>query len=77
MQTRSAELNGCMHIRFAVVFHHMAFGEMMEKVQDLHKTRTSTFRQTKSTDYEQLNQDLEAAPWHVEEIFCNMDDQYD
>ena len=55
----------------------MAFGEMMEKVQDLHKTRTSTFRQTKSTDYEQLNQDLEAAPWHVEEIFCNMDDQYD
>ena len=49
----------------------------MEKVQDLHKTRTSTSRQTRSTDFEQLNQDLEAAPWHVGEMFCNVDHQYD
>ena len=56
--------------------HHMVFGEMMEKVHK-HKTRTITFRQTKSTDFEQLNRDLEAAPWHVGEIFCNVDDQYD
>ena len=48
----------------------------MEKVHK-HKTRTTTFRQTKSTDFEQLNRDLEAAPWHVGEIFCNVDDQYD
>ena len=48
--------------------HHMVFGEMMEKVHK-HETRTTTFRQTKSTDFEQLNRDLEAAPWHVGEIF--------
>ena len=54
--------------------HHMVFGEMMEKVHE-HKTRTTTFRQTKSTDFEQLNPDLEAAPWHVGEIFYNVDDQ--
>ena len=56
--------------------HHMVFEEMMEKVHK-HKTHTITFRQTKSTDFEQLNQDLEAAPWHGGEIFCNVDDQYD
>ncbi|CAH3150198.1 unnamed protein product [Pocillopora meandrina] len=56
--------------------HHMVFGEMMEKVHK-HKTRTTTFQQTKSTDCEQLNRDLEAAPWHVGEIFCNVNDQYD
>ena len=48
--------------------HHMVFGEMMEKVHK-HETRTTTFRQTKSTDFEQLNWDLEAAPGHVGEIF--------
>ena len=47
---------------------HMVFGEMMEKVHK-HKTRTTTFWQ--------LNRDLEAAPGHVGEIFCNVDDQYD
>jgi len=56
--------------------HHMVFGEMKEKVHK-HKTRTITFRQTKSTDFEQLNWDLEAAPWHVGEIFCNVDNQCD
>ncbi|XP_028405238.1 uncharacterized protein LOC114527742 [Dendronephthya gigantea] len=56
--------------------HHLVFAEMTEKVHK-HKTHTITFRQTKHTDFEQLNRDLAAAPWHVGEIFSNVNNQYD
>ena len=56
--------------------HHLVFGEMTETVHK-HKTRTITFRQTKNTNFEQLNRDLNDAPWHVGDIFCSADDQYD
>ena len=54
--------------------HCLVYGEMTEKVAK-HRSKTITFRQTKSTNYEQLNRDLLDAPWHVGEIFSNIDDK--
>ena len=56
--------------------HHIIYGEMAEKVSK-HRPKTITFRQTKNTNFEPLNQDLLNAPWHVGEIFSSVDDKYD
>ena len=47
--------------------HRMIYAELTEKVQR-HKTKTITFRQTKKTDFKELNRDLTGAPWHVGDI---------
>ena len=47
--------------------HSMIYGEMTEKVKT----------QTKTTDFDNFNKDLIDAPWHVGEIFDDLDDAYD
>ena len=56
--------------------HHMIYGEMIEKVRK-HRPKKITFRQTKNTNFELLNQELLNAPWHVGDIFSSVDDKYD
>lgn len=56
--------------------HRMIYGELTEKVR-MHKIKTITFRQTKKTDFEELNRDLIDAPWYVGDIFSNSDEKYD
>ncbi|KAL9969750.1 hypothetical protein ACROYT_G022005 [Oculina patagonica] len=56
--------------------HYLIYGQMTEKVCK-HKSKTITFRQTKNTDFELLNQELMNAPWQVGDIFASTDDQYD
>ena len=36
-----------------------------------------TFRQTKYTDFEELNRDLSDTPWPVGDIFGNRSEKYD
>lgn len=50
--------------------HWIIYEERMEKVRKL-KTKTITFRQTKNTDFEELNRDLNDTPWHMGDIFSN------
>ena len=53
------------------------YGEMTEKVKK-HSTKTLVHRQTsKATDFYKFNKDLLDAPWHVGEIFDDLDDAYD
>ena len=54
----------------------MIYGEMTEKVKK-HTTKTLIHRQTKTTDFDNFNKDLLDAPWHVGEIFDDLDDAYD
>ena len=54
----------------------MLYGQLTEKVRR-HKTKTITFRQTKKTDFEELNRDLIEAPWDVGDIFSNSGEKYD
>ena len=56
--------------------HYMVYGEMNEKVHK-HKTKVITYRQMKNTDFDQLNHDLQEAPWHVGDIFTDVDDKFD
>ena len=56
--------------------HRMIYEELTEKVRR-HKTKTITFRQTKKTDFEELNRVLNEAPWHVGDIFRKSDEKYD
>ena len=56
--------------------HSMIYGEMTEKVKK-HTTKTLVHRQTKTTDFDNFNKDLLDAPWHVGEIFDDLDDAYD
>ena len=49
---------------------------MTEKVHK-HRPKTISYRSVKNTDFDQLNQDLLHAPWHVAEIFSDVDDKYD
>ena len=56
--------------------HSMIYGKMTEKVKK-HATKTLVHRQTKTTDFENFNKDLLDAPWHVGEIFDDLDDAYD
>ena len=56
--------------------HSMIYGEMTEKVRK-HTTKTLVHRQTKTTDFDNFNKDLLDAPWHVGEIFDDLDDAYD
>ena len=53
----------------------MIYGEMVEKVKK-HTTKTLVHRQTKTTDFDNFNKDLLHAPWHVGEIFDDLDDAY-
>ena len=55
--------------------HSMIYGEMVEKVKK-HTTKTLVHRQTKTTDFDNFNKDLLHAPWHVGEIFDDLDDAY-
>lgn len=41
------------------------------------RTKVVTYRQMKNTDFDQLNHDLQEAPWHVGDIFTDVDDKYD
>ena len=56
--------------------HYLIFGEMVEKVCK-RKARVIESRYTKDTDFELLNKDLLDAPWHVGEIFNDVDDMFD
>ena len=56
--------------------HSMIYAEMTEKVKK-HTTKTLVHRQTKTTDFDNFNKDLVDAPWHVGEIFDDLDDAYD
>ena len=52
------------------------YGVMTEKVRK-HRQKIITFRSVKNTDYKRLDQDLFYAPWHVAEMFNDIDDKYD
>ena len=56
--------------------HSMIYGEMTDKVGK-HTSKTLVHRQTKTTDFDNLNKYLLDAPWHVGEIFDDLDDAYD
>lgn len=56
--------------------HCMVYGEMNENVRK-HRTKVITYRQMKNTDFDQLNHDHQEAPWHVGDIFTDVDDKYD
>ena len=56
--------------------HCMVYGEMNVKVHK-HRTKIITYRQMKNTDFDQLNHDLQEAPWQVGDIFNDVDDKYD
>lgn len=56
--------------------HCMVYGEMNENVRK-HRTKVITHRQMKNTDFDQLNHDHQEAPWHVGDIFTDVDDKYD
>lgn len=49
-----------------ISYLRMIYGGLTEKVWR-HKTKTMTFRQTKKTDFEELNRDLIVTPWHMED----------
>ena len=53
--------------------HSMIYGEMTEKVNK-RTTKTLVYRQTKTTDFDNFNKDLLHAPWHVGEVFDDLDD---
>ena len=53
----------------------LIYGLMREKVHQ-HQSKIITFQSTKRLDVEKLNEDLETAPWHVCEIFDDVDDKY-
>ena len=55
--------------------HHMIYGEMIEKVRKL-RPKKITFRQTKNTNFELLNQELLNAPWHVGDKFSSVYDYW-
>ena len=50
--------------------HRMIYEEQTEKVRKS-QTKMITFRQTKYTDFEELNRDLSDTPWPVGDIFGN------
>ena len=56
--------------------HRLVYGVMTEKVRK-HRPKIITFRSVKNTDHKHLNQDLLDAPWHVAEMFSDIDDKYD
>ena len=56
--------------------HSMVYGEMTEKVKKP-TTKALVHRQTKTTDFDNFSKDLLDAPWHVGEIFDDLDDAYD
>ena len=56
--------------------HSMIYGEMTKKVKK-HTTKTLVTRQTKTTNFDKFIEDLLDAPWHVGEIFDDLDDAYD
>ena len=56
--------------------HCMVYGEMKEKVSK-HRMKVITFTCMKNTDFELFNKNLMGAPWHVGDIFNDIDDQYD
>ena len=60
----------------AMSVHCMIYGEMSEKIQE-HRPKTITLRQMKNTNFELLSRDLSYAPWHVGDIFSDVDDKYD
>ena len=49
--------------------HCMVNGEMIEKVHK-HRTKVLTYSQ-KNTDFDQLNRNIQEAPWQVEGIFTD------
>ena len=59
----------------AISDHSLVFGIMKENVCKC-KSKVITFRSLKNTDIEQLNRDLLNAPWHVADIFNDIDDKY-
>lgn len=56
--------------------HRMIYEDQTEKVRKS-KTKMITFRQTKYTDFEELNRDLSDTPWPVGDIFGNSSEKYD
>ena len=51
----------------------MIYGEMTENFKK-YTTKTLVHRQTKIIDFDNLFKDLLDAPWHVGEIFDDLDD---
>ena len=54
--------------------HSLIYGFMNEKVVR-HGTRIIKFRSIKNFDEQKLKQHLSSAPWHVREIFDDIEDQ--
>ena len=77
MLTNNSDLfKNCGVYNLEISDHSMIYGEMTEKVKK-HTTKTLVHRQTKTTDFDNFNKDLLDAPWHVGEIFDDLDDAYD
>ena len=55
--------------------HCLVYGVMRERVTK-HEPKIFTFRDEKNTNIKQLNKDLLDAPWHVSEIFDDIDEKY-
>ena len=55
--------------------HCMVYGEMIEKIRK-NRTNLLTYRQMKKTDFDQLNRNIQEAPWQVGDIFTDVDDKY-
>ena len=55
--------------------HYLIYGIMSQKIRK-HEPKVIIFRSIKNTNQERLNQDLLEAPWHVAEVFDDIDDKY-
>ncbi len=60
----------------AISDHYLIFGIIKENVCK-NTSKVITFRSLKNTDIELLNRDFLNAPWHVADIFNDIDDKYD
>ena len=77
IETNSPELfRKCGTFNPNISDHHLIYGILLEKVYK-HKPKTIISRCLNNINYEQLNRDLLEAPWHVSDIFTDIDDKYD
>lgn len=55
--------------------HGLIYGLMKEKVYK-HQNKIITCRSTKNLNVKKFNEDLKTAPWHVGEIFGDINDKH-
>ena len=68
-----ALLKNCAVYNPEITDHSMIYGEITEKVKK-HTTKTLVHRQIKTTEFDNFNKDLLDVPWHVGEMFNDLDD---